>query len=80
MLHFLYLPPLAVDSSKTVREYTLDKCKKMTIASCSGTNATLVYFNDDACTQFNSSQTFVVDECTATGPKSSRKGKKATCN
>jgi hypothetical protein len=48
-----------VDTSKSVRTFTLDKCKKMVLATCVGTNATIAYYNDDACTSFNSSSTFV---------------------
>jgi len=69
------------DTAKKVLDFKVGECKKMTIALCdaTGTNATLVYYNDATCTSFNSSKSYVSGACTPSGPKTARKGKIATC-
>ena len=69
------------DASKKPKDYKVGECKKAVIALCdaTGTNATLVYYNDDACTSFNSSKSYVSGECTQTGPKTQRTSKIAVC-
>lgn len=69
-----------IDSSKKTKNFKLNECKRQTIAYCSTGNATIVYYNDDACTQYNSTSTFVPGVCTPTGPKTQRLGKVAMCN
>jgi hypothetical protein len=65
-----------------VQTYELDKCKKYTVATCVGKNATLSWFadTDKTCAgAVNSTKSYVTDECTPTGPKGAKLGRKAVC-
>lgn len=68
-----------IDTSKKEKNFKLNECKRQTIAYCTTGNATIVYYNDDACTSYNSTSTFVPGVCTPTGPKTQRQGKMAMC-
>lgn len=63
--------------------YTLDKCHKGLITSCTPGNATLVWYDDttNKCTgAVNDTRTYVPGTCTQTGPKSARASKLVTCS
>jgi hypothetical protein len=65
-----------------VQTYELEKCQHYTIATCVGKNATLAWYDDTdkKCSgAVNSTKSYVTGECTPTGPKGAKLGRKAVC-
>ena len=81
---FAALSPQLLSLLSLLKElYTLDKCHKGLITSCTPGNATLVWYDDttNKCTgAVNDTRSYVPGTCTQTGPKSARASKLVTCS
>ena len=77
------LAPTSLSPLSLQELYTLDKCHKGLITSCTPGNATLVWYDDttNKCTgAVNDTRSYVPGTCTQTGPKSARASKLVTCS